>query len=246
MNRQILKIKIRPMYRYFSSLLFLLLFLTNSEAQENQQTVDTIQYKEKYGIRVGIDLSKPVRTLIDDNYSGFEIVGDYRVYDNFYAAAELGNEERIFEGDNIQTTTNGSYIKLGGDYNAYENWQDMQNSIFVGVRYGFATFSQTLDEYRIYTSSSYFEDDFREVGNETSGLTASWVELVAGIKVEVLNNLFLSANVQLKRRIGQNAPSNFDNLTIPGFGRTYDNSSFGTGFGYSISYLLPLYKKNKE
>ncbi len=234
------------MYRYFSSLLMILVLGISASAQQSAKAKDTVQYREKYGIRAGVDLSKPLRSVLDDTYSGLEIVGDYRVYKNYYIAAELGTEERTFEGDNIQTFSSGSYIKVGGDYNAYENWLDMQNAIFVGLRYGFATFSQTLENYRIYTSSDYFGPDFREDNLENTGLTASWAEVMVGIKVEVLNNLFLSANVQLKRRIGQKTPANFDNLTIPGFGRTYDSSEFGAGFGYSISYLIPFYKKARN
>ena len=234
------------MYRYFSSFILIVLLSFSGIAQQNEPAKDTVQYKEKFGIRAGIDLSKPLRTLLDDNYSGLELVGDYRVYKNYYIAAELGTEKRTFIGDNIETFTNGSYIKVGGDYNAYENWKEMQNAIFIGVRYGFATFSQTLDQYQIYTSSDYYGPDIREDNTETTGLTASWAEVMIGIKVEVLNNLFLSANVQLKRRIGQNSPSNFDNLAIPGFGRTYDSGEFGAGYGYSISYLIPFYKKNRN
>ncbi|HKJ48852.1 MAG TPA: DUF6048 family protein [Christiangramia sp.] len=234
------------MYRYISSLILIFLFGISASAQQSQALEDSLQYREKYGIRVGIDLSKPLRTLLDDTYSGIELVGDYRVYKNFYAAAEIGTSKITFEGDNIETFTNGSYIKVGGDYNAYENWLDMQNAIFVGVRYGFSTFSQTLDEYRIYTSSDYFGADIREDNTETTGLTANWAEIMVGIKVEVLNNLFLTANVQLKRRIGQNSPTNFDNLAIPGFGRTYDSSEFGAGFGYTVSYLIPFYKKARD
>ncbi len=234
------------MFRYFSSIIFILILGFSAQAQQTETVQDSIQYKEKYGIRVGVDLSKPLRTILDDTYSGIELVGDYRVYKNYYIAAELGTEEITFEGDNIETFTNGSYIKVGGDYNAYENWLEMQNAIFVGLRYGFATFSQTLDNYRIYTSSDYYGPDFREDNTETTGLTASWAEVIIGIKVEVLNNLFLSANVQLKRRIGQNSPTNFDNLAIPGFGRTYDSGEFGAGFGYSVSYLIPFYKKARD
>ena len=242
-----MKTKMKRMYRYFSSIFFILLTSFTAEAQqETVQAQDSVQYKEKYGIRVGVDISKPIRTILDDNYSGIELVGDYRVYKNFYVASEVGTEKITFVGDNIETTTNGSYIKVGGDYNAYENWLEMQNAIFVGVRYGFATFSQSLDQYQIYTSSDYFGPDIREENTETSGLTASWAEIMVGIKVEVLNNLFLSANVQLKRKIGQNSPTNFDNLAIPGFGRTYDSSEFGAGFGYTISYMIPFYKKARN
>ncbi|AVR47516.1 hypothetical protein C7S20_16540 [Christiangramia fulva] len=234
------------MYRYFSKLLLLLFFSFTSVQAQNEQLSDSLQYKDKYGLRVGIDISKALRTFLEDGYSGLELVGDYRVSEKFYAAAELGNEKLTFEGDNIGTTANGSYIKIGADYNAYDNWQDMQNIIFVGLRYGFSTFSQTLDWYRVYSSSAYYGPDVRMVNNEVSGLNASWIEMMIGIKVELFNNLFLSANVQLKRRIAQKTPDNFDNLAIPGFGRTYDESMFGAGYGYTISYLIPLYKKNRH
>ena len=72
------------------------------------------------------------------------------------------------------------------------------------------------------------------------------MEVVAGLKVQLINNVYLGANVQLKRRITQTTPSNFDNLAIPGFNRTYDESLFGVGFSYTISYLIPLYKKAKN
>lgn len=233
--------KTRPMSRYFYSILFLLI----TSFAFAQRGADTITYKDKYGLRLGIDLSKPVRSLIDDDYRGLELLGDYRVTENFYAAAELGNEKLTYEGDNISTFSTGSYIKVGADYNAYENWQDMQNMIFVGARYAFSTFSQTLDSYTIYTPSNYYGDNFIQADEKTSGLNASWLELVAGIKVELFSNLFLSANVQLMRRISQKTPDGFDNLMIPGFGRTYDQSNFGAGFGYSISYMIPLYKKDR-
>lgn len=233
--------KTRPMSRYFYSILFLLI----TSFAFAQRGADTITYKDKYGLRLGIDLSKPVRSLIDDDYRGLELLGDYRVTENFYASAELGNEKLTYEGDNISTFSTGSYIKVGADYNAYENWQDMQNMIFVGARYAFSTFSQTLDSYTIYTPSNYYGDNFIQADEKTSGLNASWLELVAGIKVELFSNLFLSANVQLMRRISQKTPDGFDNLMIPGFGRTYDQSNFGAGFGYSISYMIPLYKKDR-
>lgn len=221
-------------------------FFFNSWSVNSQTNLDTIQYKEKYGLRLGIDLSKPLKTLIVEDYHGLEIMGDYRIYKNYYLAAEIGNEELPFSEANISVKAKGSYIKVGADYNAYDNWAGMENVIFVGLRYGFSTFSQSLEQYSVSTRSQYFPPNITEGPFESKGLTASWVELVTGIKVEVFNNIFLGANVQLKRRVTQTTPSNFDNLVIPGFNRTYDESSFGVGYGYSISYLIPLYKKAKN
>ena len=119
----------------------------------------------------------------------------------------------------------------------------MNNAIFGGLRYGFSTFKQELNSYSVYTTNSAFPVDIREVNIEASGLTASWAELIVGLKTEVLNNLYLSINLQLKRKISEDKPDGFDNLIIPGFNRTYDSSEFGVGYGYTISYLIPLYKK---
>lgn len=221
----------------------ILLFGLNLKAQT---VLDTVSYKERYGVRVGIDLSKPLRSLLQEDYRGLEILGDYRVYDNYYIAAELGNEQLPFEGDNLRVTANGSYIKLGADYNAYDNWAGMENFIYAGLRYGFSTFSQTLEEYTIYTRNQYFPTTVIDGPFESTGLTASWVELVVGLKVEILHNLYLGGNVQLKKMVTQSTPSNFNNLVVPGFNRTYDGSGFGVGYGYNISYLIPLYRKEKN
>ncbi|WP_029036766.1 DUF6048 family protein [Salinimicrobium xinjiangense] len=210
--------------------------------QQARQT-DTVDTREKYGIRVGIDLSKPVRSLIEEDYKGLELSGDYRLYENIYFAGELGNEQNVISEPNVTASAKGSYIKLGANYNAYDNWAGMENLIYVGIRYGFATFSSELQQYSIYTTNSYFEPDVRFDAREFNNLTAGWIELQLGIKVEVLNNLFLGTHVQLKRRVNETRPNNFDNLYIPGFNRTYDDSTIGVGYGYTISYLLPFYKK---
>lgn len=237
-----MKMKTTPIFLFTISL-----FLLFNQAPVKAQTLlDTVPVQERFGLRLGIDLSKPLRTFLEEDYRGIEIVGDYRVYDNYYLAAEIGNEQMPYSEDYLSVTANGSYIKAGVDYNAFENWTGMENMIFGGLRYGFATFSQTLEEYTVYTDTQYFSPAVVEGPFETSGLTASWLELMVGIKVEVLRNLYLGANVQLKRMVTQSTPTNFDNLIVPGFNRTYDASSFGVGYGYNISYMIPIFKKTRN
>lgn len=222
------------------------IFCLGTTPVKAQATQDTTVFREKYGLRVGIDISKPLRTLLQEDYRGLEILGDYRLYKNYYIAAEIGNEQLPFEADYLRVRANGSYIKLGVDYNAYDNWAGMENLIFAGLRYGFSTFSQTIEEYTIYTDTQFFPPTVVQGPIESSGLTGSWIELMVGAKVEILNNLFLGANVQLKRMLFQSTPSGFDNLAVPGFNRTYDFSSFGVGYSYNISYLIPLYKRARN
>lgn len=215
-------------------------------AQEKSETAtDTLPKVEKYGLRVGLDLSKPLRTAIEDGYSGFEVVGDFRVTKKFYAAAELGNEKKDWNEPYIAATSSGSYAKLGFDFNAYENWLGMENAITLGLRYGFSTFKQELLSYRVYTDNPAFPTQTIFAPKEFDGLTAHWAEFILSVKTEIFNNLYLSLNVQLKRKIMEVEPDNFANLYIPGFNRTYDYSEFGVGYGYTLSYLVPLFKKKE-
>ncbi len=227
----------------FLLLISIAVFHPSAFFAQAEQPADSLEYREKYGLRLGVDLSKPLRTILEENYQGFEIKGDYRIYKNYYLAGELGNEKNLVSEPNVTAEAKGSYIKLGANYNAYENWQGMENLIFAGLRYGFATFSSELQEFSVYTPTNYFEPDVRTESREFDNLTASWIELQLGIKVEVLNNVFLGTHVQLKRMVTETTPGNFDNLYIPGFNKTYDRSTWGVGYGYSISYLIPFYKK---
>ena len=225
-------------------LLISLILISPSIFAQLDQMEEVVDFEEKYGLRLGVDITKPARTFIEDEYQGFEIKGDFRLYEDYYLAGELGNEQNAISEENVSSFAKGSYIKLGVNYNVYENWRGMQNLIFVGLRYGFATFSTELRDFAIYNRNSYFERDLRTESQEFKNLTASWAEFQLGIKVEVLANLFLGTHVQLKRRITETEPTNFDNLYIPGFNRTYDRSTYGVGYGYSISYLIPFYKRD--
>jgi hypothetical protein len=220
-------------------------YAQESSTDDYVQVSDSIFFKDKYGLNIGLDLSRIGQSFLDSDYQGLEISADYRYSENLYIAGELGNETSTYNEENIINKTDGSYIKLGVNYNVYDNWIGMQNLIYIGVRYGFANYSQNLQSYRIYTTDDYFPSDMREVDASFSNLTASWIELQAGLRVNIFGNFYLGAHVQLKNMISVSEINNFDNLYVPGFRRTFDNSNIGAGWGYSISYLIPLYSKTK-
>lgn len=230
------------MLKYFINILFLLIAF-GSFAQDLKVENDTI-IKNKYGLRVGVDLFNPVNTFFDKDRKGLELVGDYRISKKYYLAAELGYLENTSKEDYLNFTTNGSYIKAGVDYNAYQNWLDMENMIYVGFRYGFSTFSQTLNSYTINNNYYLHEYETAVEGQKFDGLSAHWAEIVLGIKAELFNNLYLGFSFSGKKMISSKEPENFKNLFVPGFNRVFLNNA-GFGFNYTISYLIPLYKKPK-
>jgi len=210
----------------------------------SQEEQDTLKVKENYGIRIGIDLSKPINSFFETENKGIEIVADYRILKNYYAAVELGFLDKTTEEDYMNFTTKGSYIKVGVNYNAYENWIGMNNEIYVGLRYGYSLFSQTLNSYTPNVKGTYLIPETLEPNTEFNDLTAQWVEFVFGMKVETFKNLYLGASISFNNMISTKEPENFKNLHVPGFNRVFLNNS-GVGFNYTMSYLIPILKKNK-
>ncbi|MBT8254143.1 MAG: hypothetical protein HKN00_05610 [Flavobacteriaceae bacterium] len=231
------------MFKSFISLLFVLIFTSVSYAQTEDTKIDTTDKSKRYGLRLGGDIGKLIRSAIDSDFRGFEIMGDYRLTNNWYVAGELGTEERTSTTDFLNSTAKGNYLKGGVDYNMYRNWFGMENMIYSGFRVGASTFSQTINSYSVYNTNQTFGQTTITETREIKGLNAIWGELIIGIKAETLKNLYLGLNVQLKGRITEKKPDNFENIYIPGFNRTYDSGRFGIGFGYNISYLIPFYKK---
>jgi hypothetical protein len=239
------------MLRYIISAYLFACFLPGwSQESIDLQPKDTAVYKEPYGLRIGADLSRLAQSFYKEGYTGLELVGDYRLTQKIYLATELGNEKNTRQEDLYNYTSSGSYLKLGADYNTYQNWLGMQNSIFLGGRLAFSTFSQTLNNYNIYDSNRYWSPSGFTVGSnpnrEFGGLSASWLEVLLGTKVELFANIYLGASVRLGYLITNKGSVEFPNLWVPGFNRITDGSNFGASYNYSISYLIPLYKRDRK
>ncbi|WP_088341371.1 DUF6048 family protein [Robiginitalea sediminis] len=249
------------MCRFITSLLLLLLCTSPALLNgQGKREADSLRPGQKYGLRVGIDLSRPIRSALDENYTGLELTGDFRLSHKWFLAAELGNEsfdveELLDNADevNIQTLYNfnssGSYIKAGVNFNTYENWYGMNNLIYVGARYAFSTFSKDLQSYSIYESNRYWNPEGflagEDVPREFSGLNASWLEMLLGVKAELFSNLYMGASVRIGMLVSRKESGVIPHIWIPGFNRVTEGSRFGVGFNYTVSYLIPLYRKSR-
>jgi len=239
--------KMKHISTYISYSLILILCSSSVMAQEKKKDSAVVPSKsERYGVRFGVDLLKIARTVYDKDYKGFEVVGDYRLTKKYYLAGEIGNENKTTDEDQVNFTTKGTFFKVGFDYNMHENWLDLENMIHVGLRYGLSSFSQEINSYNIYNSNPYWGEIPSTAGGANfDGLSAQWVEVVIGMKTRVFDNVFVGFSFRMNKLMSNKKPGGFDNLYIPGFNRTYDGD-FGVGFNYTVSYLLPIYKKKAK
>ena len=208
----------------------------------SQSENDTIYVKNKYGIRAGIDLSKQIRMLTEE-YSGLSLYGDIKIKERLFIVAELGNDQKTIETENINSKLSGSYIKTGFNYNLYNNLPGLNNEIYVGLRYSQSLFKNELIDYSIYNKDRFWNDQRILEYKEFDNLKSSCIEFVVGFNSEIKNNLFMGLSLRLNRILKQDIPENFTNLFIPGFNKVTENNNFGTGITYSIIYQIPIIKK---
>lgn len=208
----------------------------------SQSESDTIYVKNKYGIRAGIDLSKQIRMLTEE-YSGLSLYGDIKIKERLFIVAELGNDQKTIETENINSKLSGSYIKTGFNYNLYNNLPGLNNEIYVGLRYSQSLFKNELIDYSVYNKDRFWNDQRILEYKEFDNLKSSWIEFVVGFNSEIKNNLFMGLSLRLNRMLKQDIPENFTNLFIPGFNKVTENNNFGTGITYSIIYQIPIIKK---
>ena len=231
--------KINRMLKFFISLIsFLFINITLGNVSLKNDTI------EKFGIRVGADIHKIIRSASNNDYTGFSFDADIRLKESIYISSEIGNEEKQINNSYINSTAKGNYLKFGAKFKLNKKDIGTQNITYSGLNIGFSGFNQTINSYTIYnTNSSTWGESIINEPINLNDLNALWFEILFGLKTEIINNLFLGFEIQLKNIISQKNKQEITNFYIPGFNRTYDSSGIGAGFSYTISYLIPVIKK---
>ena len=211
----------------------------------------SIYAQKEYGIRAGIDLSKLVRSELQEGYTGFEIFGDLTFRDKTKIAVEIGSEsfdtkESIDQSLLYSYKVSGEFLKLGLDWEIYQRKPGEKNQITAGARYVVSSFDTTQGITNFYDTAwveRYGEfPNYNVQGPTHNGLSASYLEGVLGFKTHLTKQLYLGGSFRMGFLVSQKEPENFDNLWIPGFNRVTDGARFGFSYNYGLSYYLPVKK----
>ncbi len=199
---------------------------------------DTVRYpiNPMKGIRIGVDVSKFFLPLMYNNERmGFEATADMHVKGNIFATAEAGWLRANLDNDTAyQYKSNGVYAKVGIDYNMLKSRRPNSNDIvYAGFRYGFSVFGQEVDD---VTIPGYYWPDAPGQSISKTTLSAHWLELLLGIKAEVLKNFYIGLTCRLKFKIVSPKDDYSTPYLIPGYGSGSSNPVFG--LNYYISYNL--------
>ncbi|MCK5781749.1 MAG: hypothetical protein KAH10_04130 [Flavobacteriales bacterium] len=209
--------------------------ISNNEAKQSREVQrDTLHYK--YGLRLGFDLSGPIQAAFGSDNLLLKATVDARIYKNYFLAGEFGGEKNVYKSENLNYSTAGYFVTIGGDYNILGYTLGRNDVLAFGIRYGISRFEQTVDEYKI--QNGYWNDDAFISNISTQIGYAHWANFRLSLKVEVLTNFYLGTSVGANFLFYDTSLDNFDNLYIPGFGKNRNNVSWV--FHYTVMYLIPF------
>ena len=60
------------------TLIFIISLFCSLCIQSQEEKKDTINKKHSFGLRIGTDISKLIKTTLKDNYTAFEVNADYK------------------------------------------------------------------------------------------------------------------------------------------------------------------------
>lgn len=210
------------------SLVFLLLPSLTGHCQEGRT----------YGPRIGIDLAKIPPYFMNPEKRGFELSVDAELLTNLYPVVEIGKSKFTFESVNFDHYCNGSYFRVGFDYNILAYYSDIPYDMgFIGLRYGYSGLS-----YR--TGNIIIQDPYW--GNFNSSIpeaemNAHWLEITGGLRTEIFSNFFMGWTVRGKFILDKTEPALLYPNEIAGYGKGNKKSLLGVSF--SVYYKIPVYKE---
>ena len=184
------------------------------------------------GVRFGAEAINIGRTFTGDDYTELTFIADVDFY-RYFLNVEFGIFERTRQ-DNLGQTydISATYFRVGPEINFLKKDPE-KNALFFGLRYGWTTFD---DELRYNSPSGFYPTNENVISN--SSLTASWFEMVTGLKVKIWKYLWLGYTARFKLGVDTFERNELIPHEIPGYGRTEEAVIWD--FDYWVMFRIPI------
>jgi hypothetical protein len=194
------------------------------------------QQKRIKGPWIGFETGNLVKKYFEPGFTGYTFSLDYEINSDYYPVLELGMIDIHKEQEKMNYFTDGYFGKIGVNYNFldYKGVWDY-NILFAGLRFGMTKYEHRASN--IVIENNYFGDHQIDEISE-KGLNAFWTEAVIGLRVEIINNLFLGWSIRGKLKLYDDKNKKMEPYFIPGYGRGGGNTALR--IQYYVSYQLPL------
>ena len=198
--------------------------------------VDTFHYHVPTfnGIMLGVNVGDAALRAFGQEYGGYEALAEVNIYNRFFPEISfgIGSGKSTADGGYTYECKPSFFGRIGMNYNCF--YKNSSNSfVIVGIRYGFSSYKADI-------SNLYYENGYWPTSGPynltNQKFTTHWLELGAGVRVQVFKNLYMGWMVYYKPLIKEGSTVNASPWYIPGYGI----NGKGFGFTYNIYYKLPF------
>jgi hypothetical protein len=188
------------------------------------------------GIRIEVDLLSPLMHAIGAS-KGFYYQGAVtaNLNEKYFPTVEIGygGLDNKLSANSLTYNTRALYYRIGLDYNVLNSKKTLRamNNIFtIGLRLGGSSFLYDIENVQI-TDDYWGGSTTLNFPNQRKFMV--WWEIVAGVRVEVLNNIFMGWNVRMKNTFGAPKQGEIYPYYISGLG-LYNGGKWE--FNYSVGW----------
>jgi hypothetical protein len=185
------------------------------------------------GIRIGFDAVTWVKSIVQDDFKGYEFNADIDFH-RYFLTMDVGHWERMFKSSSDEYDSEGHYMRIGIDINFLKKDEE-KNMFFFGTRYGWSTFSD-----RITLNVIDPVWGTQQVSFANNNIKAGWIELTTGLRVKMYKFFWMGYTARYKFGLNTKGDKILSPADIPGYGRTDKNSTWG--FNYQLLFRIPIKK----
>lgn len=233
----------KTIYSCFFSLLFIVLAIPahSQTTAENSNTPDEKEKEQIYqGTYVTLDVLNPFLKFINTEYVQAEAAVDINLKYAFYPVAEIGYGTVNYSSDNgLSYKSSAPFYRIGLNYNIMSK-KKSENHFYVGIRYGLCSMKYDI------TSNNLKDpiwDSNIEFNRTNMSSFSHWIELGAGVRVQIYKNFMMGWSARLKRTISTKTNGDNEPWYIPGYGYS---STTSIGMTYSITYKFNIINNRRK
>jgi hypothetical protein len=199
--------------------------------------LSTLHSQETKSVRIGVDLLPPLSSFFFEGRKGFEAQADLEFKKNYFLVFEPGFLSAPYSDTTFNYKSNGTYFRFGIEKNFLNNPKFKGNEVItIGLRYGISHMQNSASD--ILIPPSYWNPASNWISIQEQSFWAHWFEVKAGIKAELVKNLFIGWSIAGRVMLASGHPSGMTPYIIPGFGRGDRKTT--AGFNYYIAYRIPF------
>jgi hypothetical protein len=235
----------RSTLKYSISLVALLLLSLPALAQDEDSSVaipkNLVVPQNQFNIAV--DFFHPVINSFSNAKKSYEVVLDYALPKDVYAVIEggFGSAAVNYTTPDLKYTSTNSFVRIGVNKSMLQRLSVSDwDIVFIGLRYGVAFINRSEAQYSI--DNQYFGNVYGII--PAKNMTAHWIELTGGMRVELFKNVFAGYNVRAKFIMNGKSLKELAPYNIAGFGKGEKTAIFD--FNMYLGYSIRWYKQGMK